>query len=445
MTRESKATLEKITALCKHRGFIYPSCDIYGGINGIYDTGPLGLMLKNNLKRAWKKFNNAQVDTILYMDGALIGSQALWEASGHISNFNDPMVDCLNCKHRYRTDEITLDGPCPHCGQTKWTEVRQFNMMFATNLGASSDQSSVAYLRPETAQTIFSQFKNIASSYRAKLPFGIAQIGKSFRNEITPKQFLFRLREFEQMELEWFCAPEEAHKFFELWRHARYNFYKTIGINPEHVRVRNHDKEELSHYSSATSDVEYLFPFGWKELEGIAYRGDFDLTQHSTFSKKDLSYFDEAAKRSYMPHVVESSVGVDRLFLVTMFEAYDEETIQDGDKEDTRVVLRFHPTIAPIKCAVLSLTKKQSDQARVLFTELKKAGIDTVFDEAGSIGKRYRRYDEIGVPYCITFDFDTEKDASVTIRERDSMKQERIAIADVQKYIHQKTTYKPEF
>ena len=441
MTRESKATLEKITALCKHRGFIYPSCDIYGGINGIYDTGPLGLMLKNNLKRAWKKFNNAQVDTILYMDGALIGSQALWEASGHISNFNDPMVDCLNCKHRYRTDEITLDGPCPHCGQTKWTEVRQFNMMFATNLGASS----VAYLRPETAQTIFSQFKNIASSYRAKLPFGIAQIGKSFRNEITPKQFLFRLREFEQMELEWFCAPEEAHKFFELWRHARYNFYKTIGINPEHVRVRNHDKEELSHYSSATSDVEYLFPFGWKELEGIAYRGDFDLTQHSTFSKKDLSYFDEAAKRSYMPHVVESSVGVDRLFLVTMFEAYDEETIQDGDKEDTRVVLRFHPTIAPIKCAVLSLTKKQSDQARVLFTELKKAGIDTVFDEAGSIGKRYRRYDEIGVPYCITFDFDTEKDASVTIRERDSMKQERIAIADVQKYIHQKTTYKPEF
>ncbi len=427
----SAATLDSITSLCKRRGFVYQTASIYGGLNGVYDIGPLGTLLKENIRNMWKRSILTNKGDMLFIEGSLLGPSQVWEASGHVANFHDPMVDCLNCKHRYRADDIDLNKPCPHCGKKAWTDVRQFNMMFKTNLGAAEDQSSVAYLRPETAQSIFINFKNIISTNRIKIPFGVAQIGKAFRNEITPKQFLFRMREFEQMEMEWFCKGEDAKMYFDYWCAKRLEFYDTIGIKKENIRMRAHEKDELSHYSQYTSDVEYQFPFGWKELEGIAYRGNFDLTQHTKHSGKDLAVFDEETKESYMPHVVECSVGVDRLFITLLFDAYDEDTAEG----EQRIVLRFAPAMAPYKAAFMPLTKKQAEPMHTLYSAILQKGIPVQYDESGSIGKRYRRQDEIGTPFCFTYDFDSETDHCVTVRHRDTMQQERIAIDAVPEFL----------
>ena len=431
MTATAAVTLEKLVALCKRRGFVYQSAEIYGGLNGVYDTGPVGALLKQNIRNAWIESLKKSGLDILFIEGSLLGPHAVWEASGHVQNFQDPMVDCLICKHRYRADDIDVNKACPHCGGLSWTAVRQFNLMFKTQLGASAEAASVAYLRPETAQSIFINFKNVMSSNRVKIPFGIAQIGKAFRNEITPKQFLFRMREFEQMEVEYFCKEDEALSFFDQWLKIRQAFYKAIGVNMEKIRIRPHEKDELSHYSSATSDVEYLFPFGWKELEGIAYRGNYDLSQHMKHSGKDLSVFEESTKTSYVPHVVECSVGTDRLFLTLLFDSYYEDSVEG----ETRVVLKLDPKIAPFKAAFMPLTKEQAEPMEKIYRDLKARGYELQYDLSGSIGKRYRRQDEIGTPLCFTYDFDSEKDQTVTIRYRDSMKQERVAIADIEKHI----------
>lgn len=427
----SVVTLEKLVSLCKRRGFIYQAAEIYGGLNGVYDVGPLGVLMKDNVRNAWKSALNRLDKDILYIDGSLLGPEIMWEASGHVGGFHDPLVDCKACKARFRADDVDLAKPCPRCGNKDWSDVREFHLMFNTQLGASADSSSRAYLRPETAQTVFVNFKNVMSSNRVKIPFGIAQLGKAFRNEITPKQFLFRMREFEQMEMEWFCKEETALDFFQFWRQERQSFYSKIGINPDKIHLREHTKDELSHYSSATCDVEYEFPFGWKELEGIAYRGNFDLSQHSTFSGKDLAVFDDETQTSYIPHVVECSVGVDRLFLTLLFDAYAEEQTD----EDVRTVLKLHPCIAPIKIAFLPLVKSLSEPIEKIYKDFKRRGISVQFDVSGSIGKRYRRQDEIGTPYCVTYDFESEKDNTVTIRHRDTMKQERISIDKIQDYI----------
>lgn len=430
-------TLEKLVSLCKRRGFIYQSAEIYGGLNGVYDVGPLGTQLKNNLRAAWTRNIMEASDSVLFMEGALLGPHALWEASGHTENFHDPMIDCLSCKHRYRADDINLEKPCPHCGNKQWTEIRDFHMMFKTELGATVGQSTTAYLRPETAQAIFINFKNIMSSNRVKIPFGVGQIGKAFRNEITPKQFLFRMREFEQMEIEWFCKEETAYEFFAFWKAHRFNFYKSIGINPDNIRIRDHEKTELSHYSRGTSDVEYQFPFGWKELEGIAYRGNFDLTQHMKHSGKDLAVFDETTKTSFVPHVVECSVGVDRLFLTVLSDAYAED-MADGE---LRIVLKLHPQLAPIKAAFFPLTKEQAEPMEKIYLELKKKGYAVTYDLSGSIGKRYRRQDEIGTPLCFTYDFDTTNDGCVTVRDRDTMQQTRIPLSGIENMIKKLTAF----
>jgi glycyl-tRNA synthetase len=429
----SKVTLDTLISFCKRRGFVYPTNDIYGGLNGVYDIGPLGTQLKENIRKAWRtSLQQAALGTILPFEGALLGSPALWQASGHLQNFHDPLIDCTTCKHRFRADDIDSKQACPDCGKTAWAAIREFNLMFQTQLGAATDAATTAYLRPETAQSIFSNFKNIFTSNRVKIPFGVAQMGKAFRNEITPKQFLFRMREFEQMELEWFCTPDSSDAFFKQWSAIRHQFYQDIGMDMSRIRIRPHDQSELSHYSRGTSDVEYAFPFGWKELEGIAHRGDYDLQQHSTCSGKDLSVFDEVTKTSYIPHVIECSVGVDRLFLTLLFDTYDEEDL-DGEK---RVVLRLTPTLAPIACAIMSLTKQQTETALVLEKTLSAAGFCVQCDHSGSIGKRYRRFDEIGTPWCITVDFDTAQDNTVTIRNRDTMQQERIAMDKLITYIH---------
>lgn len=430
-TEKTAITLEKIVSLCKRRGFVYQSAELYGGLNGVYDFGHIGTLLKQNIRKSWLTSINNASDDILMMEGALLAPQEVWNASGHLANFNDPMVDCLQCKHRYRADELDLNKACPQCGQKKWTDVRMFNMMFKTQLGASEDQASIAYLRPETAQSIFVNFKNIISTNRVKIPFGVTQIGKAFRNEINPKQFLFRMREFEQMELEWFCSEKTALTDFEFWSQKRLEFYEKIGIKKNNIRLRAHEKDELSHYSQATSDIEYQFPFGWKELEGIAYRTNFDLTQHGNFSKKDLSVFDDETKTSFVPHVVECSVGVDRLFLTALFDAYDED-VAEGEQ---RTVLRLSPLLAPIKAALMPLTKKQVDPLEKIYRDLKRAGYMVQFDESGSIGKRYRRQDEIGTPVCFTYDFESETDHCVTARNRDTMQQERISIDQIEQYL----------
>lgn len=428
-----RPTLEDIVSLSKRRGFVFQSSEIYGGLNGVYDFGPLGTLLKNNIRNAWTQSIKSPDKTMFLLEGSLLGPEAIWKASGHVDNFHDPMIDCTNCKKRFRADDPDIDitGPCPNCGKTAWTDVRQFNMMFKTQLGAIADQSAVAYLRPETAQAIFINFKNVMSSNRVKIPFGIAQIGKSFRNEITPKQFLFRMREFEQMEMEWFCTPESSNEWFDYWKEKRLEFYKSIGLTISRIRLRAHEKDELSHYSSQTSDVEYEYPFGWKELEGVAHRGDYDLSQHIKHSGKDLSVFDEETQKSFIPNVIECSVGTDRLFLTVLFDAYHIDTL--GGEE--RTVLKLHPTIAPIKAAFLPLTKKLSENMRSLFLSIAKTGLSVEFDESGSIGKRYRRHDEIGTPVCFTYDFDSLEDNCVTVRDRDTLKQERISIEKVEMYL----------
>jgi len=432
MSTTSSATLDTIVALCKRRGFVYPSADLYGGLNGLYDFGHLGILMKNKIKNAWQKAIFAASSDILLFDGAIIGPEIVWQASGHVQNFHDPMIDCLKCKKRFRADDPDIANGCPNCGSTQWTEVQQFNMMFQTQAGASASHSTTAYLRPETAQTIFANFKNIISSNRVKIPFGVAQIGKSFRNEITPKQFLFRVREFEQMELEWFCHGDQSNKFFEFWCAQRLAFYQTLGIQKNRTRLRPHEKNELAHYSTQCSDVEYQFPFGWKELEGIADRGNYDLKQHMSFANKDLSVFDEQTQTSFIPHVIECSVGVDRLFLTLLFDAYHEDLVGD----DSRVVLKLNPGIAPITAAILPLTKKLNEPALRIFKDLALTwGPSIEFDDTGSIGKRYRRYDEIGTPVCLTYDFDSEQDAKVTARNRDTLVQERIAIDSIDRYL----------
>jgi glycyl-tRNA synthetase len=429
--KKSEVTLEKIVSLCKRRGLIFQSADIYGGLNGVYDFGPLGTSLKKNIRKSWEQAIKKFSKNIIFMEGSLLGSEDVWRASGHISNFHDPMVDCLNCKHRFRADEIDLTKSCASCGVKNWTEPREFNLMFKTQMGALADSTSNAYLRPETAQSIFINFKNIISTYRVKIPFGIAQIGKSFRNEITPRQFLFRTREFEQMEIEWFCKPEESIAVFEQWLKARQDYYYNLGFNEHDIRFKAHAKEDLSHYSVCCTDVEYLFPFGWKELEGIAHRGDFDLSTHSKHSGKNLEVYEEENKKSYTPHVVECSVGTDRLMLALLCRAYREDEVEG----ETRVYLDLKPSIAPVTVAILPLTKKLSENAAPIFSELQDHDIAVEFDDAGSVGKRYRRQDEIGTPLCVTFDFESLEDNCVTVRDRNSTKQERIAIKDLVKYV----------
>lgn len=428
-----QATLEKLVALCKRRGFVFQSSEIYSGLNGVYDFGPMGTLLKQNIKKLWMNNITTWPEDVVMVDGSILGPQAVWEASGHLENFSDPMVDCTSCKKRYRSDEgdFDIEKPCPSCGNKAWTDVRQFQLMFETNLGAMADKASKAYLRPETAQAIFINFKNVMTTSRVKIPFGIAQIGKAFRNEITPKQFLFRMREFEQMELEFFCKPDQADKFFVTWKERRQEFYKSIGLTQERIRFREHESDELSHYSKCCDDVEYLFPFGWKELEGIANRTNFDLSRHTEFSGKDLKVFDDEAKESYIPHVIECSVGVDRLFLTLLFDAYHEEDL-DGD---VRTVLKLSPSVAPVTAAILPLSNKLKEQAHTIYTDVKKRGYSVQFDTSGSIGKRYRRQDEIGTPVCFTYDFDSIDDGCVTARNRDTLEQERIAIDQISSYL----------
>ncbi len=467
MKHEEK-TMEKVVALCKNRGFIFPGSEIYGGLANTWDYGPLGVELKNNIKKAWwKKFvqeNRYNVG----LDAAILMNPQTWVASGHLAGFSDPLMDCRECHERFRADKliedycaekgVTLEKPidafsqaemkefveannipCPTCGKHNFTDIRQFNLMFKTFQGVTEDAKNTVYLRPETAQGIFTNFTNVQRTTRKKLPFGIGQIGKSFRNEITPGNFIFRVREFEQMELEFFCKPGTDLEWFAYWRNFCHQWLLAIGLKDEHLRLRDHDPEELCFYSKATTDFEYLFPFGWGELWGVADRTDYDLTQHQNTSGKDMTYFDPETNEHYIPYVIEPSLGVERSLLAVLCDAYDEEVIDEA-KKDVRTVLRFHPALAPIKAAVLPLSKKLSDKAMEIYDTLAKH-FPVDFDDAGSIGKRYRREDEIGTPFCITYDFDSEADGCVTVRDRDTMEQERIKIEDLVAYIEAKMEF----
>lgn len=429
---EKKFDLDTIVSLCKRRGFIFQAADIYGGLNGVYDFGPAGTALKRNIEKAWIKNMTSFPEPVVEFDGSILGHEEVWKASGHVSNFSDPMSDCNDCKKRFRSDEFDLSLGCPGCKSKNLTEPRQFQLMFQTQMGAMSDSTSIAYLRPETAQSIFINFKNVLTTSRVKPPFGIAQVGKAFRNEITPRQFLFRVREFEQMEMEFFCHPDESDKFFEIWLDRREKFLHELGIKPENLRKSAHGKDELSHYARCCTDFEYRFPFGYKELEGVAHRTDYDLSSHEKASGKDLKYHDPQTGQSYTPHVIETSIGTGRLLLSLLFDAYDEEALEGGD---TRVVLRLKPSLAPTTAAVLPLVKKLSEPAKKLFFDLKAKGFRVEFDESGSIGKRYRRHDEVGTPVCLTLDFDSVQDCKVTARNRDTLFQERISIDSVEKYL----------
>ncbi|HEY8866769.1 MAG TPA: glycine--tRNA ligase [Solirubrobacteraceae bacterium] len=428
-------TMDKIVALCKRRGFIFPSSEIYGGVASTYDYGHYGVLLKNNVKAQWWRAMLQERDDIVALDAAIIMHPRAWEASGHLAGFTDPLVDCRKCKQRFRADHLgELQcglKPSKHPGEHSecdLTDARDFNLMFETTVGPVKESGATVYLRPETAQGIFVNFKNVLQFSRKKPPFGIAQIGKSFRNEITPGNFIFRTREFEQMEMEFFVPPGEAAQWFDHWLDARLRWYTELGIRPDHLQLREHDADELSHYSSATSDVEYLFPIGWSELEGIANRGDFDLKQHAEFSGKELEYFDQATGERYVPHVIEPAAGADRATLAFLVDAYDEEGI-DGEQ---RTVLRLHPQLAPVKVAVLPLVRKdgQPELAREVFGEL-RGRMSAEYDEGGSIGKRYRRQDEVGTPWGVTIDHQTVEDRTVTLRDRDSLAQERIAIDEL--------------
>ena len=428
--------MEKIVSLCKRRGFIFQSSEIYGGLNGLWDYGPLGVELKRNLKNYWWRVMVHERDDVVGMDGSILMNRAVWKASGHEDTFTDPMVDCRSCKARLRADQIVEKKgakQCPVCGGKDLTEPRSFNLMFKTYVGATEDESSVTYLRPETAQAIFAQFKNVLDVSRKKLPFGIAQIGKAFRNEINPRNFTFRSREFEQMELEYFCRADEGMKLLEYWKEERLKFYENIGIARDKLHVLTVPDEERAFYSKGTYDIEYDFPFGRQELEGVAYRTDYDLSQHQKASGKSLEYFDEETKQKFLPHVVEPSAGVDRTVLALICEAYSEDQAPDEKgKMETRVVLRFHPRLAPIKCGVFPLLKNNEQlvaKAKQI-ADLLRPHMFVFYDEGGAIGRRYRRQDEIGTPFGITVDFETlgEKDSAlcdtVTLRERDSMKQD---------------------
>lgn len=459
-------TLDVIVALAKSRGFIYPGSEIYGGLANTWDYGPVGVELKNNVKKAWWKKFVQESKYNVGLDAAILMNPKTWVASGHVGGFADPLLDCKECKSRFRADKIIedyleknkivdvlVDGwgnekleeyikdnniDCPECGKINFTGIRKFNLMFKTFQGVTEDSQAEIFLRPETAQGIFVNFKNVARTSRKKIPFGIAQMGKSFRNEITPGNFTFRTREFEQMELEFFCKPGTDLEWFEYWRGYCVNWLKSLGLNEEKMRLRDHSQEELSHYSNATTDIEYLFPFGWGELWGIADRTDFDLKQHMEHSGQDMSYLDPESNEKYVPYCVEPSLGTDRVTLAFLCDAYDEEIVKDvNGKEDKRVVLRFHPALAPYKAAVLPLTKKLGDKAEAIHEELSKYFM-VDYDVPGSIGKRYRRQDEIGTPFCITVDFDTEEDGCVTVRDRDTMNQVRIPVSAIKEYIESK-------
>ena len=458
----AEKTMDKIVALCKSRGFVYPGSEIYGGLANTWDYGPLGVELKNNIKKAWLKKFVQESPYNVGLDSAILMNPQTWVASGHIGGFSDPLMDCKECKTRHRADQLiesqsdanpagwtndqmaefieTHDIKCPNCGKKNFTSIRQFNLMFKTFQGVTEDSKSELYLRPETAQGIFVNFNNIQRTTRKKVPFGVGQVGKSFRNEITPGNFIFRVREFEQMELEFFCKPGTDLEWFQYWRSYCKDFLLGLGINEEHLRLRDHSPEELCFYSKATTDFEYLFPFGWGELWGIADRTDYDLTQHMKTSGKSMEYFDPETNEKYIPYVIEPSLGVERLFLSIVCEAYDEEEIGDGEKSDVRTVMHLHPALAPVKAAVLPLTKKLKEPAIELYTKLAKKW-NVEYDEAGQIGKRYRRQDEIGTPFCITYDFDTLEDGCVTVRDRDTMAQERIKIDDLIAYIDKKLEY----
>ena len=459
----SEKTMDKIVALCKTRGFVYPGSEIYGGLSNSWDYGPLGVEFKNNVKRAWwKKFVQENPYNV-GLDSAIIMNPRTWVASGHLGGFSDPLMDCRVCKSRHRADKLIEDyafqnkidvNPagmtddemaayikenhivCPDCGSGDFTPIRKFNLMFKTFIGVTEDSTNTVYLRPETAQGIFVNFKNVQRTTRRKIPFGIGQIGKSFRNEITPGNFVFRTREFEQMELEFFCKPGTDLDWFNFWRNYCAEFLYSLGMKRENLRLRDHSPEELCFYSKGTTDIEFLFPFGWGELWGIADRTDYDLTQHQNTSGESMEYFDPETNEKYVPYVVEPSLGADRVTLAFLCDAYDEEVV-DAEKNDVRVVLHLHPALAPVKAAVLPLSKKLSDKATDLFTELSKT-MNVEFDESGSIGKRYRRQDEIGTPFCITYDFESENDGCVTVRERDSMEQIRLPISEVKAYIEER-------
>ena len=460
----SELNMDKMVNFCKQYGFIFQGSEIYGGLANTWDYGPLGAELKSNVKKAWlKKFVQEDPNNV-GLDSAILMNPKTWEASGHLATFSDPLIDCKKCKSRHRADkivedwniqngiEIAVDGwsneklteymrekniPCPVCGSCEWTDIRKFNMMFKTFQGVTEDSQSQLYLRPETAQGIFVNFKNIQRTTRKKVPFGVCQIGKSFRNEITPGNFTFRTREFEQMELEFFCEPGTDLEWFEYWRSFCRKWLLDLGMTEENLRLRDHEKEELSFYSKATTDFEYLFPFGWGELWGIADRTDYDLTQHQNVSGQDMSYFDDEKKEKYVPYVIAPSLGADRVVLAFLCAAYDEEEIGEGD---VRTVLHFHPALAPVKIGVLPLSKKLNEGAEKVYAELCKK-YNCEFDDRGNIGKRYRRQDEIGTPFCVTYDFESENDGCVTVRDRDSMAQERIKIEDLGKYFEDKFTF----
>lgn len=460
----SEVTMEKIVSMAKSRGFVFPGSEIYGGLANTWDYGPLGVELKNNVKKAWWKKFIQQSPYNVGLDSAILMNPQTWVASGHVGGFSDPLMDCKKCRARFRADklieddafkketEIIVDGwdnkrmkeyieeskiPCPECGSFDFTDIRQFNLMFKTFQGVTEDSSTEIYLRPETAQGIFINFKSIQRSARKKVPFGIGQIGKSFRNEITPGNFIFRTREFEQMELEFFCKPGEDLEWFKYWSDYCRNWLLSLGLKEENIRMREHSPEELSHYSNATTDIEFKFPFGWGELWGIADRTDYDLKQHANHSGEDFTYIDPVTNERYVPYCIEPSVGVERLTLAFLVNSYQEEQI---DENDSRVVLKLHPALAPFKAAIFPLTKKLKDQTLELYEKLaEKYNVD--YDEAGSIGKRYRRHDEIGTPFCITFDFDSIEDQCVTIRHRDSMEQERIEIAKLEAYLDEKLRF----
>ncbi|SFD27018.1 glycine--tRNA ligase [Ruminococcus albus] len=460
--KNTEKTMEKIVALCKGRGFVYPGSEIYGGLANTWDYGPLGVELKNNIKDAWRKKFVQENKYNVGLDSAILMNPQTWVASGHIGGFSDPLMDCKECKTRHRADNLIedFDGtnvagwsneqmmdyikekgiPCPNCGKHNFTDIRQFNLMFKTFQGITEDSKSELYLRPETAQGIFVNFANIQRTTRKKVPFGVAQVGKSFRNEITPGNFIFRVREFEQMELEFFCKPGTDLEWFDYWRSFCKNFLLSLNIKEENLRLRDHSAEELCFYSKATTDFEYLFPFGWGELWGVADRTDYDLTQHINTSGKSLDYFDPETNERYIPYVIEPSLGVERLFLTIVTEAYDEEDIGTPEKPDVRTVMHFHPALAPYKACVLPLSKKLAEPATELFENLSKS-FSVDYDETGSIGKRYRRQDEIGTPFCITYDFDSVEDGCVTVRDRDSMEQERVKIDELEAYISKKIAF----
>lgn len=460
MSRKQHA-LADIVALCNNRGFIYQGSEIYGGLANSWDYGPYGTTLKNRIKAAWWRRFIETCPLNVGIDAAILMNPQVWVASGHVAGFSDPMIDCRECRSRARADqlidnwnveqgiELNVDGwenealhayiheheiPCPQCGAHNYTDVRKFNLMFKTYQGVTEDSLSEIYLRPETAQGIFVNYRNVQRTSRRKIPFGIGQIGKAFRNEITPGNFIFRTREFEQMELEFFCEPDTDLEWFKYWKEFCYNWLVNLGIKEENLKFRDHSKEELSHYSKATTDIEYKFPFGWGELWGIADRTDFDLKQHAEHSKEDLSYYDPVTEKKYIPYCVEPSLGADRVTLAFLCEAYEQEEIAEGD---VRTVLRFHPALAPVKIAVLPLSKKLGDEAYGVYEKLCKKYV-CEYDETGSIGKRYRRQDEIGTPFCITYDFDSQEDHSVTIRDRDTMQQVRIKIEQLDEYFKDK-------